>query len=216
MIFIEGLPCAGKSLLIDALHMRGESVCLELGKIFKRNEFPGNGRTPEEVGYINHWFIDKEHERMRCNISSFFDRSYFTHFCYAYAYSQLTSLDTFESTMKMYEEKISSGVLPKPKYIVYVDVDSEISILRQNKKISDLVSCGLPPFWRDKKFLDDTRYAYKQLFSSISGIPILTIDAEISTEEKVNELQFWMLNTPINDRSVIDFDAFIRKIKIGA
>lgn len=75
MIFIEGLPCAGKSLLVNALAEQGDSVCFELGKVLSREDFPGNGKSLDEVERINNWFISREAERMNDNKLTFYDRS---------------------------------------------------------------------------------------------------------------------------------------------
>jgi thymidylate kinase len=215
MIFIEGLPCAGKSLLIKALEAQGESVCFELGKMLNRDDFPGNGQSLDEVELINHWFIRKESERMKENPSLFFDRSYLTHLCYAYAYSRWTSLDIFESTVTMYANKIVEGSLPKPERVIYVDICSQESIARQEKKMTDQVSRGLPAFWRSERFLDDTRYAYQKLFTSMTGIPVLSINAELNTKDKLKKLQRWLSSTEAQGAADIDCDSFVDKVRDG-
>ncbi|MGK0663977.1 AAA family ATPase [Serratia marcescens] len=210
MIFIEGLPCAGKSLLVNALAAQGTSVCFELGKVLSRADFPGNGLSVAEVEKINEWFIAKECERMRGK-AHYFDRSYFTHLCYAYAYGRFMSLDIFPATVKKYAEKISDGGLPLPWGIVYVDIESKESIARQENKIATRVSRGLPAFWRNEQFLNDTCDAYQNLFSSCFDIPVLSIDARLSTQAKLNQLNEWMSGVVARHGAAIDCNAFIEK-----
>ncbi|MGG7446978.1 AAA family ATPase [Kosakonia oryzendophytica] len=215
MIFIEGLPCAGKSLLINALAAQGEAVCFELGKVLKREDFPGNGRTLEEVEYINNWFIEHESQRMQDKAFRFFDRSYLTHLCYAWAYSRLTSLDMFESTVRKYHKKIADGSLPLPTRVIYVDIVSSESIARQNNKIVSGISRGLPAFWRDTQFLDDTRYAYQQLFASFTHIPVLSITGQLTTDEKVKQVNHWLNDATQQGSAGIDCDLYIKYAKKG-
>lgn len=215
MIFIEGLPCAGKSLLIRALEARGESVCFELGKTLNKDDFPGDGTTLEEVNRINRWFIQKESERMKQKTSLFFDRSYLTHLCYAHAYSRWISLDILEPTVMMYAEKIEDGSFPKPERVIYVDISSKESILRQEDKITKKISRGLPAFWRSEIFLNDTRHAYQKLFAAMNDIPILSINAELNTKEKLNKIQHWLSNTEINGTAKIDCDRFVDNVRNG-
>ncbi|WP_017891785.1 AAA family ATPase [Serratia sp. S4] len=215
MIFIEGLPCAGKSLLVNALAEQGDSVCFELGKVLSREDFPGNGKSLDEVERINNWFISREAERMNDNKLIFYDRSYFTHLCYAYAYSRWASLDIFESTVRMYADKIADGSLPKPECVIYVDISSVESIVRQKKKIANRITKGLPEFWRCESFLNDTLYAYQHLFTSIIGIPLLVIDAKLKTEEKVSQLKQWLVNCPGSQNGNVDCNVFIDKVRCG-
>lgn len=215
MIFIEGLPCAGKSLLVNALAEQGNSVCFELGKVLNRADFPGNGRSLDEIEKINDWFIAKECERMQGEIAHYFDRSYFTHLCYAYAYDRFMSLDIFSTTVKKYEEKISDGRLPLPWGVVYVDIESKESIARQKNKIAMRVSRGLPAFWRNEQFLNDTQYAYQSLFSSFFDIPVIYIDARLGTQAKLNKLNEWMPGVVARHGTAINFNSFIEKTLRG-
>jgi thymidylate kinase len=172
MIFIEGLPCAGKSELIKTLKGNGESVCDELGKLLRREEFPGNGKTLKQIEEIDRWFINKEEWRMSDLSKKFFDRSYFTHICYAYAYSHWISLPSFKPTVNRYQERVLNGGLSVPEYVIYIDVSSQESIDRQLNKIITGISKGLPDFWRDKSFLENTRLAYEKLWQSLLNIPV--------------------------------------------
>jgi hypothetical protein len=52
MIFIEGLPCAGKSELIKTLKGNGESVCDELGKLTGLTSLIFAMPTPTVIGFL--------------------------------------------------------------------------------------------------------------------------------------------------------------------
>ncbi|WP_161801228.1 hypothetical protein, partial [Serratia marcescens] len=100
---------------------------------------------------------------------------------------------------------------PLPWGIVYVDIESKESIARQENKITTRVSRGLPAFWRNEQFLNDTRYAYQNLFSSCFDIPVISIDARLSTQAKLNQLNEWMPGVVERHGTAIDFNAFIGK-----
>ncbi len=64
MIFIEGLPGAGKTTLIRLLEKQGRDIEHELGHVIPASEFPGNGETIEAILGIDDWFINKEKARL--------------------------------------------------------------------------------------------------------------------------------------------------------
>lgn len=115
----------------------------------------------------------------------------------------------------MYADKIADGSLPKPECVIYVDISSVESIVRQKKKIANRITKGLPEFWRCESFLNDTLYAYQHLFTSIIGIPLLVIDAKLKTEEKVSQLKQWLVNCPGSQNGNVDCNVFIDKVRCG-
>ena len=209
MIFIEGLPCAGKSLLIKEMEACGDKVTYEIGNVLHRSRFPGNASSFEEAMSINRWFIGKEQERMHKSDSLFFDRSYLTHFCYAYAYEKYKNITIFEKTIEMYRNEVEQGLLDVPKGIIYLNISSEDSIKRQREKIEKKISKGLPDFWRNQQFLEDTRDAYKALFSSVVDIPWIEIDATLSTYDKYNIINKWSNKIENTKYGCFSFDDFI-------
>lgn len=189
LIFIEGLPCAGKSLLTKYLELKGEHTVPELGRVIKKEEFPGDGENKTEIEKIDEWFIIKETERFRKNSSGIFDRSYFTHLSYAYAYTRYKQIDSFSTTVQKYARAISQGELLLPDIIIYIDIDPLTSILRQNKKIDKSAPKALANFWRKESFLKDMSLAYFNIFKVAKNILILKIDGHQSTEEKYLSIQ---------------------------
>lgn len=210
IIFIEGLPCAGKSELIKILKGNGESVCDELGKLVRREEFPGNGKTLEKIEEIDRWFMKKEEWRMSDLSKKFFDRSYFTHLCYAYAYCLWISLPSFKPTVNRYQERVMNGDLSIPEYVIYIDVSSQESIDRQFNKIVTGISKGLPEFWRDKSFLENTSLAYERLWQSLLNIPVCRLDGTLSTQEKSSQLKEWLQKQTPSQKRQIDFKRYIQ------
>jgi hypothetical protein len=102
------------------------------------------------------------------------------------------NLPSFEQTVKRYQKNIDDHILPLPTHIVYVAASSELSIRRQHHKMDSGVSKGLPFFWRETQFLDDTLKAYDVLFSSMGHIPVYTIDAALRTQRKIELLIHWL------------------------
>ncbi len=208
-IVIEGLPCAGKSLLIKELESRDYDVVHELGRVISKDSFPGNGTNNREIKKIDEWFIKKEAERMKTE-NAFFDRSYLTHLTYAFAYESLANEKTFVNTVKRYQDKIES-VLPIPDTIIYVSIEPLESIARQENKIAINPKKALPWFWRDISFLKRTARAYTALLSSTSGINIISLDARLDTTKKA-ELVLDNMKTEIVPK-IIDVKDYIYKLK---
>lgn len=185
--FIEGLPCAGKSLLTKELERNGNHVVHELGRTIPRDSFPGDGSSVDEIEKINEWFIDKESTRLSSNLNGYFDRSFFTHLVYAYAYEKFSGIKSFHKTVDRYRDALDSGRLILPDEVVYIDEEVKTSIERQLFKIS-IGRVALASFWRDETFLKNTVRGYESLLENLKGIDIITLDAEMSTEEKMNSL----------------------------
>lgn len=203
--FIEGLPCAGKSLLTQSLQQSGEKVVHELGRVIPKEDFPGDGHSTEEITAINNWFIDKESERIAGNPSGFFDRSFFTHLVYAYAYEKLSGIESFHKTIDQYQAALDEGLLTLPDSVVYIDETPETSIKRQLFKIS-IGRTALASFWRDESFLRDTIVGYYSLFDNLNGIEVTTVDAEMTTEDKLNNIK--ETNQPLMASKSIDLAKF--------
>lgn len=186
MKFIEGLPCAGKSSLIRLLGSNGYSITHELGRVLPKSSFPGNGKTIEEILKIDDWFIEKESSRC-LETTEFYDRSYFSHLTYAYAYSRVMGLSSFEKTIGKYQKAINSNKLTLPSEITYINIDPETSIERQKIRVQN-GSNSLDSIWQDRSFLRDLIWAYTSLFSCLEGIDVTEIDGRMSTEDKLEIL----------------------------
>lgn len=212
-IFIEGLPCSGKSTLVKALAAAGTSVQYELGKILPREAFPGNGQTVQEVAEIDRWFIRQEGLRRPIATTTVFDRSYFTHLCYAFAYSRLTGLQTAHQTVMSYREALLAGNLFLPDGLVIVHVEPEVSVQRQLKKLRDGVSRGLPGFWRTIEFLSDFNAAYRWLVASMNGIPVITIDGNLDPERKLAVFQQWTGELSKCPQPTLNFPLFLEHME---
>jgi len=109
IVFIEGLPAGGKTHLIRYIESRGHQVIHELGRVLKPEDFPGDGKTIEEILRIHDWFIEKEHARFEHKISGVFERSFMTQLGYAFAYPRYMNLDAFEKGVNKYASAIYSG-----------------------------------------------------------------------------------------------------------
>lgn len=199
-IFIEGLPCAGKSLLTKELEAKGQRVVHELGRVLPKDSFPGDGKNIEEIKKINSWFIDKEQKRLLKNQHAYFDRSFFTHLVYAYAYEKYSGIKSFQETVDQYQDSLNQQELVLPEKVIYLDENPETSIQRQEFKIL-IGRTALASFWRDKTFLKNTLIAYDSLFENLSGIDLIKIDADLSTEEKILSLYEKPQET-INNKSI--------------
>lgn len=175
-VFLEGLPGAGKTTTCKILKKSDVPVAQDFGLAQGAEDYPGDGATIDDILAIDDWFIDKESERMKSD-TGIFDRSYFGNLTYAYAYGRLMGLDSLKPTMKKYEEAIALGKLALPEGLVYLDIDPELSIERQHKRVKEGVPL-LDNFWRDKFFLQDLRDSHVALFNSCSGIPLLTLNGE--------------------------------------
>ncbi|MGH2448535.1 MAG: AAA family ATPase [Chloroflexota bacterium] len=175
-IFVEGLPGAGKTTTSKALRKRNVPVARDFGLANGAEDYPGNGKTIEEILAIDDWFIEKEAQRME-STEGIFDRSYLGNLTYAYAYGRFLGLNSLKPTTKKYEHAISIGQLALPEGLVYIDIDSELSIERQHKRTSEGIPL-LDEFWQDKHFLNDLRDSHTALFNSCSNISIVTISGE--------------------------------------
>jgi thymidylate kinase len=175
-IFIEGLPGAGKTTTSKILREKNVPVARDFGLANGADDYPGNGTTVEEILAIDDWFIAKEAERME-STEGIFDRSYLGNLTYAYAYGRLLGLDSLKPTTKKYEHAIAIGKLALPEGLVYIDIDPELSVKRQHKRVGEGIPL-LDDFWRDKHFLQDLRDSHIALFSSCSNIPVVTISGE--------------------------------------
>lgn len=188
--YIEWLPCAGKSFLIKALEQESKHIIHELGRVLDKSEFPWDGKTVQEIKNIDHRFIQKEHER-GLNLPEwktiYFDRSFFTHLTYAYAYSRLLKIPSFQTTVELYQKAIDENKLMVPNLTIDINISSEDSILRQNHKIQANPRKALPWFWRDKDFLNDILDAYISLYKNYTW-SLITIDAWFTTEEKLKKV----------------------------
>lgn len=178
-VFIEGLPGAGKTTTTKFLRESGLPVAQDFGLVHGADDYPGNGTTIDAILAIDDWFIDKESERMKSD-ADIFDRSYLGNLTYAYAYGRHMRLDSFKPTVIKYEQALALGKLALPEGLVYIDVDPEISIERQYKRVDEGVPL-LDDFWRDKSFLQDLRDAHHALFEACINITTLVIDGEIAS-----------------------------------
>lgn len=192
-VFIEGLPCAGKSLLVKALQENGNHVVHELGRVLPRGSFPGDGKNADEIEKINEWFIDRESDRITNNTYGYFDRSFFTHLVYAYAYEKFSGIESFHRTIDQYQIALDERRLTLPDKVIYIYENPSISIERQLFKIS-IGRVALASFWRDEIFLRDTIVGYTALLESLSGVNTIILDAEMTTEEKLSKLKKDRLN----------------------
>jgi hypothetical protein len=175
-IFIEGLPGAGKTTLTTLLRKEGFPVAPDFGLANHSSDYPGDGTTIEEILAIDDWFIVKESVRMRSE-AGIFDRSYLGNLAYAYAYGHNMKINSLKFTIKKYEQAIKLGKLALPEGVVYIDIDPELSIERQYRRVYEGRHL-LEEFWRDKFFLQDTRDAYQALFESCTDIIVLPLDGE--------------------------------------
>lgn len=209
--YIEWLPCAGKSLLIKKLEANNEKVVHELWRILKKEEFPWDWRSVEEVNLIDKRFINKESLRYGLiddkDWNVYFDRSFLTHLSYAYAYSKFTNLPFLKNTIKLYEKALEDWNLIVPDTIVNISVPSTISIQRQKEKIKDNPHKALPYFFREKSFLDNLLYAYSKLYESYTW-NFIDIDWRLTTEEKLAKV----LNSPDNVWWTLDLDHYLNAI----
>jgi thymidylate kinase len=175
-LFVEGLPGAGKTTTSKILKEKQVPVARDFGLAHGADDYPGNGTSIESILAIDDWFISKESERMQSD-SGIFDRSYLGNLTYAYAYSRLRGLDSLRPTVSKYEKAVTLGRLALPEGLVYVDIDPELSIERQYKRVNEGVPL-LDDFWRDRFFLQDLRDSYNTLFNSCTGIPLLRLDGQ--------------------------------------
>ena len=211
--YVEWLPCAGKSLLIKALEKNKCNVIHELWRVLNKKDFPGDGKSLDEIRNIDNWFVDKEWQRYIwlpiSNENIYFDRSFLTHLAYAYAYSRFTKIKSFKDTVHTYEKALDDGILFSPDVIINIKVPSDISIQRQNEKILQNPNKALPYFWRDKQFLNDLLYAYSKLYESYKG-NFIEIDGKLTTEEKLSKV----LNAPVVEpwKNGIDLDYYLTKM----
>lgn len=197
-LFVEGLPGAGKSTVVDIIQKQNIPVMKELGYLINHDEFPGNGQTVEEVLEIDDWFIDKEEARTAMK-NGIFDRSYFTHLTYAYAYGRHKNLRSMEKTIDKYSNALNIGRLAVPDSIAYIDIEPELSIERQRKRAWS----GVPPldaFWEDKIFLQDLREAYDELFNACENIPISYHDGSLDSEHTASEIKNNYIGIQANDK----------------
>ena len=197
-VFLEGLPGAGKTTTSKILREERIPVARDFGLANGAEDYPGNGTTVDEILAIDDWFINKESERMRSD-SGIFDRSYLGNLTYAYAYGRYKGLDSLKPTIKKYEQAIAVGRLALPEGIVYIDIDPELSIERQYKRVGEGVPL-LDDFWRDKYFLQDLRDSHTALFNSFTNIPTLILDGETESEAVAHGIASFYhsldLNTP--------------------
>lgn len=210
VIYVEGLPCAGKSLLVKQLELKGYKVIHELGRTIDPTEFPGNGRDLEETRKINDWFISKESQRSQQ--AGIFDRSFLTHLAYAYAYSRLTGIPCFRPALQKYQEALTSGKLTMPDGVVYLELSSTKSVKRQIAKIAS----GRRPldwFWRKKTFLDDTLIAYNSLLASLKGVKIIRIDGELSTKDKCRRLITNLNEESVSKNKYLDMQQYLDELE---
>lgn len=208
--FIEGLPCAGKSLLTKRIKSMGGSVVHELGRIIPSNNFPGNGGNVAEVLEIDDWFIQKEGERLTSSDTAYFDRSYLTHLAYAYAYGRYKGIPSLEATVQKYSQALNDNRLVMPEGIIYLEISPEESIQRQAIRIK-MGSKALDNFWSDKSFLNDIEYAYQRLFDSIDNVCLLQLSGELSTEEKYAQVSAVAENHK-NGESTIDLAHYVKRL----
>lgn len=204
--FIEGLPCAGKSTLIKRLETDNEHIVHELGRVIPANEFPGNGSSCQEIKQIDSWFIDKEAQRIHDNQDGYFDRSYLTHLAYAYAYSRLTGLNSFEQTIGDYQNATTEEKIVPPDEIIYIKESPEESIKRQLRRIQ-LGHRALDKFWRDEYFLKDTVLAYEAIMECTENVSITILDSLDPVGIHANMLE--TVNNKSKSSPNIDLDAYI-------
>ena len=198
LIYVEGLPWAGKSTIIKALEESKKSVIHELGRVLSKNEFPWNWKTTQEIHEIDTWFIEKENlrykpgwENNKNGSNIFFDRSFLSHLSYGYAYGILKWLPSFPWTIKLYDEAIKNNKVLIPDFILNISVSPELSIERQLQRTKDNPTKALPEFRRNNKFLNDILYWYSKLFPCLSSIT-LDIDWRLPTKEQIDFLlNFW-------------------------
>ncbi len=209
-LFLEGLPGAGKSTALNIIAEHNVPVVQELGLTLGPDGFPGNGQTIEEILEIDDWFIGQEERRTQVS-EGVYDRSYFTHLTYAYGYGRYTELQSLEPTVEKYRRAVALGRLAIPTAIAYIDVEPELSIERQEKRIRS----GVPPldsFWMDKSFLSDLRDAYECLFQSCESIPVLRQDGANKSAIVANNISNFynkLAEKPAQTDPRLDFDQYI-------
>lgn len=207
-IFVEGLPCAGKSLLVKHLEQQGHNVVHELGRTINPNDFPGNGTTLDEILKIDDWFI--RHESDRSNRTGVYDRSFLTHVTYAYAYGIYRGTQSFRPTVERYIDAIEAERLMLPDAITLIDIEPEESIERQVIRVAS-GRRPLDDFWSDIEFLGNLRRAYGSLLVKCMGIEVVFIDGHSTTEEKCQEVEPLLVGTANTDK-VIDLDKYCEEL----
>lgn len=210
LIFIEGIPGAGKTELIRLMGKRGYNVVHELGNVIPSEEFPGNGNTLDESLEIDDWFIQKEAERLQQR-SGIYDRSYLTHITYSFAYSNLTGIPALEHTIQKYALAIKEGKLLIPDSIVFIQLSVNESISRQIQRVRIGEHTNLPKFWADPIFLEDLRSAYEVLLSVVTGIKVVRIDGKFTSEEKLAGIEP-VINYERTEKN-IDLNAYVDGLK---
>ncbi len=159
LIVIEGLPCAGKSSLVNHLRTEmGYFVVPEISETLKNGEhFPGNGLNYEEIMRISNWFLRKEIERNilarelleKGNVAM--DRGFLTSLAYNTAYEKLTGIEVAELLNAKIFSEIERGNILIPTAYIYLKISIETMRLRLKIR-KDRPSSILPKFWLDSEF----------------------------------------------------------------
>jgi len=213
--FIEGLPAGGKTHLIKYIESKGYRIIDELGRVLKPDEFPGDGKTIDEILRIHDWFIDKEHVRFEKAPEGIFERSFMTQLGYAFAYPRYMNLNSFEKGVDKYADAISSDWLPLPDLLFYVSISVEDSIKRQRYRYLNKEQAALPELWTTESFLNDLVRADNALISSMSGITVVKVDGNLTTEQKYKQVEHYLMNMDAyaSANKNIDIDRFLQELK---
>jgi len=212
VVFIEWLPWAGKSTLTKWLESANKSVVHELWRVIWSEKFPGNGKTLEDINQIDLRFIKKEISRMQKGRSSniiFFDRSFFSHITYAYAYSKHMWLQSFKKTVLLYHQMVKDNMLLLPDYLIYMVIREQTSIFRQVNRVNNW-SNKLPDFWMDKNFLKDLLLAYEWLLYNFNGKKICINWEKNSIKEQLSQVLSLTKASKTCWRKELDFDWYLK------